>query len=278
MKLDDVNKYEININKSKGVIYNCDCIKGVQALEEGSFDIVITSPPYNNSRQRGSLSNHERRYVDFEDNMSNEDYIDWTVKLFNALDEKMSKDGVILYNMSYGGENPTVMWLTIADIIRRTNFTVADCLVWKKKSALPNNVSPNKMTRITEFIFVISRKSEYKTFRCNKKVKSVSKTGQKFYYNEFNFFEAKNNDGSNPLNKATFSTDMVINLLNRYAKKGDTILDTFNGTGTTSNACIEKGLNFIGFEISKEQCEYAVARLNKNVIRKKPLRKVPKRV
>lgn len=59
--------------------------------------------------------------------------------------------------------------------------------------------------------------------------------------------------------------------------KGDTILDTFNGTGTTSIACVEKGFNFIGFEISKEQCEYAVDRINKNVIHKKPLRKVPKR-
>lgn len=42
------------------------------------------------------------------------------------------------------------MWLTIADILRNTNFTIADSIIWKKKSALPNNVSPNKLTRITE--------------------------------------------------------------------------------------------------------------------------------
>lgn len=61
----------------------------------------------------------------------------------------------------------------------------------KKKSALPNNVSHNKLTRICEFVFVFCRKNEYKTFVANKQVKSQSKTGQKYYENIFNFIEAK---------------------------------------------------------------------------------------
>lgn len=58
---------------------------------------------------------------------------------------------------------------------------IADKIVWKKKSALPNNVSFNKLTRVTEDVFIICRKDEYKTFNANKKVTKTSKTGQKYY-------------------------------------------------------------------------------------------------
>lgn len=137
--------------------------------------------------------------------------------------------------MSYGVENPNQLWLTIASIIERTNFMIADCLIWKKSTAMPNPMSKNKCTRICEFVFVMCRKSENKTFKMNKKVKSYRKTGQANYENIYNFIEAKNNDGSNSLNKATFSTDFVKKLLEMYScSEDDVILDPFMGTGTTA--------------------------------------------
>ena len=131
---------------------------------------------------------------------------------------------------------------------------------------MPNNVSHNKLTRICEFVFVFCRKDEYKTFITNKKVKSISeKTGQKFYENIYNFVEAKNNDGSNKLNKATYSSDLCEQLLNVYAKENALVYDSFNGTGTTGVACIKLGLNYIGSELSEEQCKYSIERLNKTL-------------
>lgn len=89
----------------------------------------------------------------------------------------------------------------------------------EKRSALPNNVG-NKLTRITEFVFVICRKDEYKTFNINKKVKSVRQdTGQKYYENMYNFIEAPNNDGACKLNKATYSSELCLQLLEMYAQK-----------------------------------------------------------
>lgn len=156
-----------------------------------------------------------------------------------------------------GGENPMLMYDTLNSVCSNTPFMIADTIVWKKKSALPNNVSPNKLTRICEFVFVLCRTKEYKTFNTNKKVKTVGKTGQMFYENVFNFIEAKNNDGSNPYNKATFSTDLVKQLLEMYSKnQTDIILDPFMGIGTTALGCIETGRNYIGFEISENQCNY----------------------
>ena len=78
---------------------------------------------------------------------------------------KTIKAGCILYNMSYGTENVDLMYKTIFNIIDKTPFTVADTISWKKKNALPNSVSPNRLTRICEFVYVIVRKEEIKSFK-----------------------------------------------------------------------------------------------------------------
>lgn len=257
----------MEINK----IYNDDCFEVMKKMDNNFVDIILTSPPYNTSRTTKNSKNfqhlldtHQTRYDIYTDTMTDEEYIEFTIKLFNEFDRIITKNGIVLYNLSYSSENTHLIWLVVADIIRNTNWIVADDIIWKKKSALPNNVSPNKLTRIVEHVFVFCRKDEFKTFNCNKPVKSIRKTGQKSYANIFNFIEAANNDGKNTLNKATYSTELCEKLLNIYAKDGNLIYDPFIGTGTTAIACVKNNLNFIGSELSPNQCEYAMEQL-KNV-------------
>jgi len=242
-------------------IYNGDCLEVMDNLiaEGKSVNAVVTSPPYNIIRP----SSTDMGYDIYNDDKTNDEYISWTNSIFLKFDKLLEKDGVILYNMSYGSENTTTMSLTIASIIQNTNFTIADIIVWKKKTAIPNNVSKNKLTRIVEFIYVFVRKDEFKTFNTNKKISGISKVGQKIYNGEFNFIEADNNDCSTSLNKATYSTDLVNKLFALYIKDGSTVLDPFNGTGTTGVVAKQHNCKYYGIELSKEQCEYSKNRINK---------------
>ena len=253
------------------LIKNEDCFDTMKNMDK-QVDLILTSPPYNTGRPSNgerARNNREGRYDIYIDNMSQNDYCQWCIKVFNEYNNILKENGVILWNMSYGSDGSVntegigLMWLVIADIIRNTPFTVADRIIWKKGSALPNNTSSNKLTRIVEDVFVFCRKKEYKTFKTNKKVKSVSSRGQKFYENIFNFVQAKNNDGSNPLNKATFSTDLCLQLFDIYIPKDNNILvyDSFAGTCTTALACKKYGVSCICSELSKEQCEYGEKRL-----------------
>jgi radical SAM superfamily enzyme YgiQ (UPF0313 family) len=70
------------------------------------------------------------------------------------------------------------------------------------------------------------------------------------YKNYFNFIEAPNNDGSNDIHKATFSSILIRKLLHLYVKKDAIVYDSFMGTGTTAMACIEEKINYIA-NISK---------------------------
>lgn len=245
-------------------LYNGDCIDIMNNMIKNNIKInkIITSPPYNIIRPNST----DRGYDLYKDGMTNKQYIKWTLNIFKCYEKLLDKNGCIIYNMSYGTENTEVMNLTIAEILKNTDFTLADILVWKKNNATPNNVSSNKMTRICEFIYVFCRRNEFYTFTSNKKIiGNRENTGQPIYENVFNFFQTQNNDGSTDLNKATFSTNFVLNIIDRYVRKDDIVLDNFSGTGTTMIACEMKQIKSIGIELSENQCKYIVDRLKKGI-------------
>lgn len=252
---------------------NEDCLTTINKIKEQGkkINLVITSPPYNKSRHSSQskkmkqMETYNSMYDGYDDTMDNEDYYNWQCNIINKIDEILSENGVILYNLSYSNENPDCMWGLIENIRHKTNFMIAEQITWLKKSALPQNVSHNKLTRLTEYIFVLCRKSEYKTYITNKKVTKENSKGQKYYENIYNVIKAPNNDGPCNLNKATFSSNMVLELLKIYARPNSIIYDPFMGTGTTGIG-VEKygnGCICIGSEISEKQVEYSKERLNK---------------
>lgn len=254
-------------------IYNEDCFQTMSRMPNQYIDLILTSPFYNTNKKSGgtrTLNNTKAKrgqyeYVRYDvhmDAMTNDEYCDFTIKLFSEFGRVLKTNGVVLYNMSYGNENTEGMFKAVNAIITHTPFTIADVITWKKSNALPNNCSSNRLTRITEFIFVFCRKDEAKTFNCNKQIVSTRKTGQKMYENIYNFIEAKNNDGPCPYNKATYSSDLCRKLLSIYITKNNALIyDPFMGTGTTAVTCKELGLSCIGSEISQQQCEWAENRL-----------------
>lgn len=255
-------------------IFNEKCEETIKKMIEGGqkVDIVLTSPFYNTNYKAGKtrtlkdMNDKYFPYVRYDvlvDNMSDKEYEDFTCSLFDKFNLLVEENGVVLWQISYGALGAQKLIDLMSAIGKRTNFTCADIFTWKKKMALPNSVSMNKCTRITEYIFVFCRKTEYNTFRSNKKVVSIRKNGQKQYSTFPNFIEAKNNDGACNLNKATFSTELVEKLLDCYATDKAVVYDCFMGTGTTAVACKRKGLTYIGSEISEKQCKYAEERINK---------------
>jgi len=259
-------------------IYNEDCLVTMEKrIPPGKINIVLTSPFYNTNKKAGrsgTLNNTTVRegqysyvrYDSFVDNMTNDEYCDFTKRLFQHFDIILAPNGCVLYNINYGAENTEGMFRAINSVITETPFTIADVIVWKKQTAMPNSCSSNRLTRIWEFVFVFCRKDELKTFFCNKRITSYRKTGQPAYENVMNFIATKNNDGACPLNKATYSTELCEKLLTLYAKGNDIwVYDPFMGSGTTAVACRKLGYNCLGSEISAAQVEYAKRRVEDSI-------------
>jgi DNA modification methylase len=245
-------------------IYNEDCIKTMETLviNNDKVDCIITSPPYNMTKRKGGYAD-SGRYDVYTDWKPEEEYISWTVDIFNMFDRILNENRTVIYNFSYSIENPALPYKLVANIEEKTNFSLIDTIIWKKKSGLPFPANGKRLSRNWEFIFIFARKNELSTYENNRKIKSISeKTGQQYYEAIYNFIEAPNNDGKCSLNQATFSSELCVKLFDIYCKKDWIVYDPFMGTGTTGVAAKKYGMNFIGSELSKAQCEYALKRIN----------------
>ena len=256
-------------------------------IDEKSIDVILTSPPYNNSRDNDDRTNlsinhckssnvgqykdadgnfvgigsYHKKYDVYLDQRTTDEYCDWVVSIFNEFDRILKTNGTVLWNISYQNENnECASWLSVADVVRKTNFTIVDHIVWKKKSTIPI-IQKNKCSKICEDVFVFVRKNEWLDFYANKEFVKQSHTGQKFYKPMYNFIEADNNDEICPYNKATYSTDLCKQLLKMYAPKNGVVYDPFMGSGTTALASKQMGLSYIGSELSPNQCEWAKNRI-----------------
>lgn len=127
-------------------IFNEDCMKTMGKMESGQIDVILTSPFYNTNKKAGknrTLQNTKVKegqydYVRYDmhiDNMTDNQYAEYTVGLFNEFNRVLGMNGCVLYNLSYGAENTECMFKAINAIITETNFTVADVIVWKKKNS-----------------------------------------------------------------------------------------------------------------------------------------------
>ena len=244
-------------------IYNEDCLITLDKMNESGIkvNVVLTSPPYNTSTGVNCKDPYHKRYNgNYKDLKTDEEYVNWITNIFNKIDNVLESNGVILFNISYSARKSSLYIRVLNDIICNTPFDIMDTMIWKKKSALPDNSSPNRLSRITEFVFIIARKNESKTFQSNKEF--LYKKGHlSFYQPILNFVEAPNNDKSTNLNKATYSSELCEKLLSIYAKENDIVYDTFMGTGTTAIGAIRKKCRYIGSEIDSEQVEYSNERI-----------------
>lgn len=250
-------------------IYNEDCFETIKnRLNKKSIDIVLTSPPYNITKHKGGVSD-SGRYDVYNDWKSEEEYCSWTYELFKNLENVMKDGGVILYNFSYSIENPSLPYKLVVGIEKETNYRLVDTIVWKKRCGIPFPANKYRLSRIFEYVFVLVDKDHINDYTNNRHIKSVSaKTGQSYYDVQYNFIEATNNDGKCSLNQTTFSSELVMQLLSMYcnSEAKRIVYDPFMGTGTTAVGCIkyddgENKIEFLGSEISKEQCDYAMERI-----------------
>ena len=249
-------------------LYNEDCRETMRRMEPGSIDVILTSPPYNTSRGVDTeieRSRHTSRYEGYSDALEYKTYEAMMIDVFKQIDVVLKSNGVILLNLSYASNKDTMKCTNMINLLNalcaEARLDIADIICWKKKSALPNNRSKRTLTRIVEYIFVMCRKDEYTTFQTNKKEVSRNAKNYVFYENIYNFVEAKNNDGTCPYNKATYSSELCEKLLSVYCPEGGTVYDPFIGSGTTAVACEKLGLNCCGSEISENLVNFSENRI-----------------
>ena len=242
-------------------IYNGDTIDYMKKIDDKSIQLILTSPPYNASWRK---DNHRYKNTGFSDNMSEEEYIEWSVDIFNEYSRILKDTGVVVYNLSYTIKSAHLPTYVVAEIMKQTDFILVDIVSWKKNSVIPLPMSPNRLTRIVELVYIFAKKDKVINFECNKRLAKKSIKGQQYYDVYFNYIETRNNDGGTKKSKhnATFSVDFTKFFIDLYSFENSIVLDNFIGTGTTAIGCLELNRKYIGIDRYSGYCDYAIKRIN----------------
>jgi len=254
----------IEINK----IYNTDCREGMKFISDNSVDLVITSPPYNVGIN----------YNTWNDNLSFDDYIQFTKEWLIEVYRILKDDGRIALNILYeinikerGGRILLVSeyyqlmkhvgfnFAGIVDLIENAPHRVkyTSWGSWLSPSA-PYIYNPK------ECVLLMYKKQWKKKY----KGKSYFSNDNKEEFMELTSGMWKYRAETRKLTEANFSLDLPLSAIKILSFENDLVLDPFMGSGTTAIACINTGRNFIGFEIDKHYCDIANERVQQALAEK----------
>jgi len=246
-----------------------DCIEEMQKLDDGSIDLTVTSPPYDNLRTyEGSL--------------------EWNENIWKQVLEQLyrvtKQGGVVVWVVSdatiKGSETGTSFKQALYAM--EVGFSLHDTMIWLKDGG--GAVGSQKCyTQNFEYMFVFS-KGNIETVNRIRDVpngsfgKNKSGVGRRRKDGSHKIeqrklceeFKVRNNYWYQPpergLHPAVFPEQLVKDHIVTWSNEGDTVLDPFMGSGTTGLAAKKLGRNFIGiekveeyFQLSKERIERETA-------------------
>jgi DNA modification methylase len=264
----------------KSAIHHGDCRAILPTLPDASVDLIVTSPPYADSRKKTYGGIHPDKYVE------------WFMPIAGELKRVLKPEGSFVLNIKervLNGERHTYVLELILEM-KRQGWLWTDEYMWHKKNCSPGKWSnrfrdawerclhfnkQKKFKMYQESVMVPMgdwAKSRLKKLGGNDVVRFNSQVGSGFGKNIANWVGREKAYPSNVLHMATecgnknhsaaFPKELPSWFIKLFTAEGDVVLDPFMGSGTTCVAAYELGREYIGVELKDEYFQEALARLN----------------
>jgi len=224
-------------------LHNGDCFEILRQIPDGSIDLLLTDPPYLiDVHSGGELYANTSMQQAIEELRTSEINESYDINAFADLVVPKFRNGVNAY-----------FWcnkLQIYDYMKcwidrfRCKFEI---LKWIKSNALPTY--SNKYLTDTEYCLYFYNGAGHCKPECYEDASTA-------YYDAINQ-EDKKKYGHPTIKPLVFTERMIRN----SSREGETVLDTFMGSGTTGLACRLNGRKFIGIEKNNDYFEIASRRI-----------------
>jgi len=227
--------------------------ENMKELPDNSVHLMITSPPYNVSKE-------------YDEDLSLNEYLQLLEKAFRESYRVLVNGGRACVNVANLGRKP---YIPLSDYISKMmidiGFNMRGEIIWNKAaSASPSTAwgswqsSANPILRdIHEYILVFS-KGDYKREK-GKKEDTISK--EQFMEWTKSIWTMNAESAKRVGHPAPFPEELPYRLIQLYSFKGDIVLDPFMGSGTTAVAALKSDRKFVGYDINKEYIYLAKKRV-----------------
>lgn len=232
-----------------------DRLELMRDLEDGSIDMIITSPPYNVNKQ----------YKNHNDLLPYEKYLHFLMETWKESKRVLKTGGRIAINitsMTCDGEWKC-LYNDVINQMKELGFIMRCDILWYKQSmskrtAWGSWVSPSNPHVIQpyEFVFVFSK--DTKLHKGRKEDIDISK--EEFVKFSDAFWDIKAETTLSKKHPAPFPPELVYRLIKFYTYRNDVVLDMFGGTGTVASVAQKTGRQFIYMDNCEEYLQYAKER------------------
>lgn len=232
---------------TSGALLHGDCLDVMARLPDSCFRAVVTSPPYNlrnssgNGMRDGRGGKWEQAallqgYATHTDAMPHSAYVGWQRRCLAEMMRLLRPDGAIFYNHKWRVQKGLLQ--DRQDIV--AGFPVRQVIIWHRSGGI--NFNPGYFLPNYEVIYLIAKKDFTLAPKANA-LGSVWRISQKT---------------GNP-HPAPFPPDLVRNCLT--AVDQGPVLDPFIGSGTTAVVAEERGLDWVGIDVSASYLDMAATRI-----------------
>lgn len=227
--------------------------ENMKELPDNSVHLMITSPPYNVSKE-------------YDEDLSLIEYLQLLENSFKETYRVLVNGGRACINVANLGRKP---YIPLSDYISKMmidiGFNMRGEIIWNKAaSASPSTAwgswqsAANPILRdIHEYILVFS-KGDYKREK-GEKENTISK--EQFMEWTKSIWTMNAESARRIGHPAPFPEELPYRLIQLYSFKGDIILDPFMGSGTTAVSALKTDRKFVGYDISKEYIDLAEKRI-----------------
>ena len=248
----------IELNK----IYNIDCLKGMEELEDGSIDLVVTSPPYN--VDLGNNKFHKTPYDLYNDNKEHKDYISWLKTIFTTAHKKITTGGRICINIGDGKNGAVPTQSDIIQLMKEIGIIPMAHIIWDKSTVANRTswgsfLSPSCPSFPTPFEHILVFCKDNNKLQ---KRGETDLTKEEFIEWSLSLWKFAPETKQKKIgHTAMFPEELAKRCIKMFSFTNGIILDPFMGSGTTAVVSKKLKRSFIGFDISPEYCKIADERL-----------------
>ena len=257
------------------MIHHIDCLKFLETTADESFDVCISSPPYN-------LGINYRQYKD-----TREDYISWMKEVWYEVCRVLKPNGHLFLNLGYSKDNP----FDVFKIAENVPWKLQNNIIWAKSVEVDGKVrgysTPTSSKRYLQngwehlFHFTKDGNTEIDLEASgvpynadyNNAVRNEKRTGKNWRptttcwhitYKSKATKEITKSITGDKKHPAIYPEKLVEKCIKVSGLKNGILLDPFLGTGTTGLVAKKMNLNFIGIEIDEDYFNFAKQKIERD--------------